>query len=401
MSSILTVSQLNRYMAFKLKEDIKLRGLLVKGEISGFTHHMRTGHFYFTLKDRESSVKAVMFSSFASRMSFMPQNGMSVVVMGSLQVFERDGVYQIYVTDIQPDGVGAQFLAFEQLKEKLAAEGLFDTAYKKPLPRFPSKIGIVTAKGGAALQDILNILSRRYPVGEAVIFPCVVQGDYAVESICEALVFADGCGCDVIICGRGGGSPEDLAAFNSEKIARTVFAMQTPVISAVGHETDTTIIDFVSDLRAPTPSAAAELAVPETGTMKGVIAGYESALADGLKRLVAEKKHELLIREAKLKNYIPSAEISVRRERTISYEKRLNDAVKAYLDKRRMLVAAKAAELDSLSPLKIMTRGYSLVYKDDRLVRNAAELSADDKVTLKFSDGETQAVILESDKENG
>ena len=195
MSSILTVSQLNRYMAFKLKEDIKLRGLLVKGEISGFTHHMRTGHFYFTLKDRESSVKAVMFSSFASRMSFMPQNGMSVIVMGSLQVFERDGVYQIYVTDIQPDGVGAQFLAFEQLKEKLAAEGLFDTAYKKPLPRFPSKIGIVTAKGGAALQDILNILSRRYPVGEAVIFPCVVQGDYAVESICEALVFADGCGC--------------------------------------------------------------------------------------------------------------------------------------------------------------------------------------------------------------
>ena len=211
--------------------------------------------------------------------------------MGSLQVFERDGVYQIYVTDIQPDGVGAQFLAFEQLKEKLAAEGLFDTAYKKPLPRFPSKIGIVTAKGGAALQDILNILSRRYPVGEAVIFPCVVQGDYAVESICEALVFADGCGCDVIICG-------------SEKIARTVFAMQTPVISAVGHETDATIIDFVSDLRAPTPSAAAELAVPEIGTMKSVIAGYESALADALKRLVAEKKHELLIREAKLKNYI-------------------------------------------------------------------------------------------------
>ena len=177
--------------------------------------------------------------------------------------------------------------------------------------------------------------------------------------------------------------------------------MQTPVISAVGHETDTTIIDFVSDLRAPTPSAAAELAVPEIGTMKGVIAGYESALADTLKRFVAEKKHELLIREAKLKNYIPSAEISVRRERTISYEKRLNDAVKAYLDKRRMLVAAKAAELDSLSPLKIMTRGYSLVYKDDRLVRNAAELSADDKVTLKFSDGETQAVILGTDKENG
>lgn len=233
MSSILTVSQLNRYMSFKIKEDTKLRGLLVKGEISGFTHHMRTGHFYFTLKDGTSSIKAVMFSSYAASLKFMPQSGMNVIVMGSLQVFERDGVYQLYVTDIQPDGIGAQYLAFEQLKEKLAAEGLFEPVYKKPLPKFPKRVGIVTAKGGAALRDILNILGRRYPFCEAVIFPCVVQGEYAVDSICEALEFADSSGCDVIICGRGGGSPEDLFAFNSEKIARTVFAMKTPVISAV------------------------------------------------------------------------------------------------------------------------------------------------------------------------
>lgn len=394
MSSILTVSQLNRYMAFKLKEDIKLRGLLIKGEISGFTHHMRTGHFYFTLKDGESSVKAVMFSSFASRISFMPQNGMSVIVMGSVQVFERDGVYQIYVTDIQPDGLGAQYLAAEQLKEKLSAEGLFDAAHKKPLPRFPSKIGIVTAKGGAALQDILNILGRRYPVCEAVIFPCVVQGEYAADSICEALKFADECGCDVIICGRGGGSPEDLAAFNSERVARTAFAMQTPVISAVGHETDTTVIDFVSDLRAPTPSAAAELAVPEINTLTGIISGCENALADALCRLIEKKRQELHDREARLREYAPFAEISVRGENTEAYKKRLDDSIRIYLERLEMLVSAKAAELDSLSPLKIMTRGYSLVYKDGRLVKSAAELAENDKVTLKLSDGQVQAIIL-------
>ena len=394
MSSILTVSQLNRYMSFKIKEDTKLRGLLVKGEISGFTHHMRTGHFYFTLKDSTSSIKAVMFSSYAASLKFMPQSGMNVIVMGSLQVFERDGVYQLYVTDIQPDGIGAQYLAFEQLKEKLAAEGLFEPVYKKPLPKFPKRVGIVTAKGGAALRDILNILGRRYPFCEAVIFPCVVQGEYAVDSICEALEFADSSGCDVIICGRGGGSPEDLFAFNSEKIARTVFAMNTPVISAVGHETDTTLIDFVSDLRAPTPSAAAELAVPDTASLLAAVDSYKNALDNAFATVIARKRHELMAIESELKNYAPSAALSAMREKLSSNEIRLSEAMKSCIEKKKAVIGSRAAALDSLSPLKIMSRGYSLVYKENELIKSADELSEGDRITVKFADNEASAVIV-------
>lgn len=394
MSSILTVSQLNRYMSFKIKEDTKLRGLLVKGEISGFTHHMRTGHFYFTLKDSTSSIKAVMFSSYAASLKFMPQSGMNVIVMGSLQVFERDGVYQLYVTDIQPDGIGAQYLAFEQLKEKLAAEGLFEPVYKKPLPKFPKRVGIVTAKGGAALRDILNILGRRYPFCEAIIFPCVVQGEYAVDSICEALEFADSSGCDVIICGRGGGSPEDLFAFNSEKIARTVFAMNTPVISAVGHETDTTLIDFVSDLRAPTPSAAAELAVPDTASLSAAVDSYKNALDNAFATVIARKRHELMAIESKLKNYAPSAALSAMREKLASNEIRLSEAMKSCIEKKKAVIGSRAAALDSLSPLKIMSRGYSLVYKENELIKSADELSEGDRITVRFADNEASAVIV-------
>ncbi|MDD7280279.1 MAG: exodeoxyribonuclease VII large subunit [Oscillospiraceae bacterium] len=394
MSSILTVSQLNRYMSFKIKEDTKLRGLLVKGEISGFTHHMRTGHFYFTLKDSTSSIKAVMFSSYAASLKFMPQSGMNVIVMGSLQVFERDGVYQLYVTDIQPDGIGAQYLAFEQLKEKLAAEGLFEPVYKKPLPKFPKRVGIVTAKGGAALRDILNIIGRRYPFCEAIVFPCVVQGEYAVDSICEALEFADSSGCDVIICGRGGGSPEDLFAFNSEKIARTVFAMNTPVISAVGHETDTTLIDFVSDLRAPTPSAAAELAVPDTASLLAAVDSYKNALDNAFATVIARKRHELMAIESELKNYAPSAALSAMREKLASNEIRLSEAMKSCIEKKKAVIGSRAAALDSLSPLKIMSRGYSLVYKENELIKSADELSEGDRITVKFADNEASAVIV-------
>lgn len=394
MSSILTVSQLNRYMSFKIKEDTKLRGLLVKGEISGFTHHMRTGHFYFTLKDSSSSIKAVMFSSYAASLKFMPQSGMNVIVMGSLQVFERDGVYQLYVTDIQPDGIGAQYLAFEQLKEKLASEGLFESVYKKPLPKFPKRVGIVTAKGGAALRDILNILGRRYPFCEAVIFPCVVQGEHAVDSICEALEFADSSGCDVIICGRGGGSPEDLFAFNSEKIARTVFAMNTPVISAVGHETDTTLIDFVSDLRAPTPSAAAELAVPDTASLSAAVDSYKNALDNAFATVIARKRHELMAIESELKNYAPSAALSAMREKLAANEIRLSEAMKSCIEKKKAVIGSRSAALDSLSPLKIMSRGYSLVYKENELIKSADELSEGDRITVRFADNEASAVIV-------
>lgn len=393
MNAILTVSQLNRYMAFKIKEDVKLRGLLIKGEISGFTHHAKTGHFYFTLKDGTSAVKAVMFSSFASRLKFMPQNGMSVIVMGSIQVFERDGVYQLYATDIQPDGIGAAYLAYEQLKEKLSEEGLFDAVYKKPLPKFPAKVGIVTAKGGAALQDVLNILGRRFPLCEAVIFPCLVQGEFAAGSICEALEAADESGCDVIICGRGGGSPEDLMAFNSERIARTVFAMNTPVISAVGHETDTTIIDFVSDLRAPTPSAAAELAVPDISALAGAVESRETALKNAVIACIERKKRRIAAAESALKSHSPSAGLRTVGEKISSREKALDAAIKTYLSRKQSQLAERAAELEALSPLKIMARGYSLVYSSDRLVRSATELKSGDNILIRLSDGEKNAVI--------
>ena len=393
MNAVLTVSQLNRYMAFKIKEDIKLRGVLIKGEISGFSHHRPTGHFYFTLKEGGSAVRAVMFNSFASRLGFMPENGMSVIVMGSIQVFERDGVYQLYATDIQPDGLGAAYLAFEQLKERLSAEGLFDEIHKKPLPAFPSRVGIVTAKGGAALQDILNILARRYPLCEAVIFGCLVQGEYAPSSICEALETADRSGCDVIICGRGGGSPEELAAFNSESVARTAFAMNTPLISAVGHETDTTIIDFVSDLRAPTPSAAAELAVPDIPGLLSSLGREEKMLANAFIFRLEEKKHRIRTLAAALKGNSPDARISAVKEKTLFSEKALGTAMEHFISMKKALISEKAAQLDALSPLKIMTRGYALVYSGERLVRSAEDTKSGDKICIKFSDGEKNAVI--------
>ncbi|MDE7294612.1 MAG: exodeoxyribonuclease VII large subunit [Oscillospiraceae bacterium] len=393
MSGILTVSALNRYMSFKIKEDEKLRGVLVRGEISGFVHHRASGHFYFALKDRESAVKCVMFSSFASRLKFMPQNGMSVIIMGSVQVFERDGVYQLYATDIQPEGLGALYLAAEQLKEKLLQEGLFDEIYKKPLPAFPKKIGIVTAKGGAALQDILNILGRRYPVCEAVIFPCLVQGEYAPGSICEALETADNSGVDLIICGRGGGSAEDLAAFNSERVARTVFAMNTPVISAVGHETDTTVIDLVADLRAPTPSAAAELSVPDMSALQGALEQRERELKKSFEKLLREKEILITAREGRLRENYPTARIAAFSEKITAAEARLGEALKMYFGSLQNALESREKRLDDLSPLTIMSRGYGLIYKGDKLAISARELKTGDRITLVLADGEVSAVV--------
>lgn len=393
MSSVLTVSQLNRYMAFKLKEDPNLRGKLIKGEISNFTNHAKTGHFYFTLKDRESSVRAVMFNNFASRLSFMPYSGMSVIAMANVQVYERDGIYQLYVTDMQPDGLGAMYIAVEQLKERLSAEGLFDERFKQPLPGFPKRIGIVTSSDGAALQDILNIIGRRYPICEAVIFPCLVQGEYAPDSICEALDLADGCGCDVIICGRGGGSPEDLWAFNSEKVARKVFSMNTPLISAVGHETDTTLIDFVSDLRAPTPSAAAELAVPDMSVLRSALKGYKNALGEAFIKCADKKIERLGELEKRLSLCCPEDKLR-RSEEKLSYlEKSLASAGSAYLDRKESRLAECAAGLDALSPLKVMARGYSLVYSGERLIKSAAELKKGYRITVRFSDSSAEAEI--------
>ncbi|MCM1579618.1 MAG: exodeoxyribonuclease VII large subunit [Ruminococcus sp.] len=393
MSQIMTVSALNRYMSFKVKEDEKLRRVLVRGEISGFVNHRASGHFYFSLKDKECAVKCVMFRSFASRLKFLPENGMSVIIMGSVQVFERDGVYQLYASDIQPEGLGALYLAAEQLKERLSKEGLFDESRKKPLPAFPKKIGIVTAKGGAALQDVLNILGRRYPVCEAAVFPCLVQGESAPASICKALAAADKSGADLIICGRGGGSAEDLSAYNSEAVARAVSSLNTPVISAVGHETDTTVIDLVSDLRAPTPSAAAELAVPDMSALENALEQRERELKNALSKYFGERENELAAREARLRENYPAAKIAALSERAAATGERLDNALKAYFAKLQNALDSKGKRLEDLSPLTVMSRGYGLIYKGDRLAVSAKELKKGDRLTLVLADGEVNAVV--------
>lgn len=396
MSSILTVSQLNRYISFKLKDDIKLRGILVKGEISGFTNHYKTGHFYFTLKDGESMIKAVMFNNFASRLKFMPENGMSVIVSGNVQVFERDGVYQIYATDMQPDGLGALYMAYEQLKDKLSKEGLFDADHKKQLPPFPRKIGIVTSPGAAALQDMINIISRRYPIVEITVFQALVQGENAPDSICRAISMADLCGLDLIIVGRGGGSAEDLFCFNSEKIARAVYMCETPVISAVGHETDTTIIDFVSDLRAPTPSAAAELAVPDISVLRSAVTGLEKKLYSVFSGYLDKRQAEIGRYADKISSLSPSAVLDKNEAVLSEKTKHLENAANGYINSRENKLANLVVRLDLLSPLKIMSKGYSLVYNSsDMIVRNADDLCKGDHVRIRLEHGGADAEITE------
>lgn len=393
MSSILTVSQLNRYISFRMKEDKNLRSILIKGEISNFTNHTKTGHLYFTLKDNECSVKAIMFNSMASRLRFTPSSGMNVIISANVQVFERDGIYQLYVNDMQPDGIGALYLAFEQLREKLSEEGLFDEAIKKPLPPFPQKIGIVTSPDAAALQDMLNIISRRYPIAEVVIFPCLVQGENAPSSICTALKKADKCNLDIIIVGRGGGSLEDLMAFNSESVARTIFLCNTPIISAVGHETDTTISDYAADLRAPTPSAAAELAVPEISALNSYINSIEITLNKLIIGKITELRQDIDIKEQHLKLMLPAKKIETSRKTIDNAEQRINNALKNKILLSKAVFAEKSAALDNLSPLKIMNRGYSLVYKDKKIIKSSSALKSGDKIDITLADGQVSAVI--------
>ena len=393
MSSLLTVSQLNRYIAFRIKEDKQLKGILISGEISNFTNHTKSGHLYFTLKDSTSSVKAVMFASAASQLRFVPASGMRVIISANVQVYERDGVYQLYVNDMQPDGIGTLYIAFEQLKERLSAEGLFDESLKKPLPEFPTKIGFVTSIEAAALQDMLNIISRRYPIAEVVIYPCLVQGASAPESICSALKRADSGENDIIIIGRGGGSLEDLMAFNSESVARAIFNCETPVISAVGHETDTTIADYAADLRAPTPSAAAELAVPELSSLINFFNASQKVLEKKLIDKTVFLRLQLENRERSLVSAEPKNRIENSKKLLDERKHRLQELLKIQTELKSAELRAKISALDNLSPTKIMMRGYSLVYKDDKLIHSVSELKTGDNISVKLHDGEIEAAV--------
>jgi exodeoxyribonuclease VII large subunit len=290
---VFSVTELNNYVKRILDNDENLKNVFVTGEISNFKNHY-SGHMYMTIKDEGGAIKAVMFSSYASRLKFVPENGMKVIIFGSVSLYNKDGSYQLYITDMQPDGVGALNLAYEQLKEKLQNEGLFSTEHKKPIPQFPEKIGVMTAPDGAAVRDIFSVLKRRYPVAEIVFCPVAVQGASAAPEIAKAIkLFNEQNAADVLIVGRGGGSLEDLWAFNEEIVARAIFQSQIPVISAVGHETDFTIADFVADLRAPTPSAAAELAVPDIFELKSDLLGLKQHLSVLMRNLVESEKEKV------------------------------------------------------------------------------------------------------------
>lgn len=392
---VITVTQINRYIGSVLKNDRNIQGIMVRGEISNYVKHYRSGHVYFTLKDSESAVKAVMFANAAARLKFAPEDGMSVIVSGSIGVYERDGAYQLYVNDIIPEGAGAAGVALEQLKKKLQKEGIFDTAHKRPIPIMPEKIGAVTSLSGAAVRDIINVLSRRYPLCEVYAVNAQVQGEAAPDSICRGILKAEAAGCDVIIVGRGGGSSEDLSAFNTEKVAYAIYNCKVPVISAVGHETDFTIADLAADLRAPTPSAAAELSAPDIASLYERIDILERRAERSAYAALDKAADRFTAINARLLRQSPENRLKLTGERLTALDKRCETAFLRYMDKLERQLSEKAAKLDSLSPLKVLSRGYSLVYKEDKLLSDSESLEKGDKVQIRFGSGGAEAEITD------
>lgn len=397
---VLTVSQVNTYIKALLDEIPQIRNVYISGEISNFKHYP-SGHMYFTLKDSKSQLKCVMFSSDNYKLRFAPENGMKVICFGQIGVYERDGVYQLYVRDMQVEGIGSLTVAFEQLKEKLDKEGLFSTAYKKPIPKYPMKIGVATSDMGAAVEDIKNILSRRFPMCEVVIVPTVVQGDAAPKDIVSSVEFLDSMGdIDTIIFGRGGGSLEDLWAFNTEEVARAVFKCKTPIISAVGHETDFTICDFVADLRAPTPSAAAELAVPDAENEMIMIQNIDATLDTCINSLIQKREEKL--NRIKSESSLAGMDVffeKIENSITTINGRIVSDYANILLRKENLLKGAANA-LNALSPLAVLGRGYSIVKKDSLVINSAKMLEIGDRVDIILSDGQAEAEIREV-KANG
>ena len=390
MRSAISVSQLNFYMRSVIESDEILRSVLVRGEISNFSLYRKSGHMYFTLKDGQSSVKAVMFRSDAEKLNFIPEDGMNVIVSARVSVFERDGVYQLYVSDIIPDGIGAQMVAFFQLKEKLEKEGLFDDDRKKQLPRFPKKIAVATSPSGAALQDILSVTGRRYPIADIEIYPCVVQGTESAESVIRAVnYFNRKNDADVLIIARGGGSYEDLTSFNDERLARTIANSNIPIISAVGHESDFTIADFVADMRAPTPSAAAEIAVPDISEITDFVSDFRYTLKKEVSAVLNESEAELesAKKHLDIRRFIENKELVL--DKVSSSLFMLSES---FIEQKKNALASKITALSALDPLSVISRGYSVVYKDERPVASAKDIEKNDKLVIKMKDGEINCV---------
>lgn len=391
----ITVTDLNKYIKGRIDNDEMLNNVLVKGEISNFKNHY-TGHMYFTLKDENSLIKCVMFKTYTTHLSFMPKDGMKVIVLGGVSVFERDGVYQIYAKAMKEDGLGNLYVAYEELKNKLSNEGLFDEKYKKPIPFMPKTIGVLTSNTGAVIRDIINVSTRRNPNVNIRLYPVPVQGSGAGEKIAEGIEFMNKNKlADVLIIGRGGGSIEDLWPFNEEVVARAIFNSKIPIISAVGHETDFTIADFVADLRAPTPSAAAELAVANIDDVRETLRAYNNRYKVSLKKKIELMKmsYEKCMTRQAFKN--PTQKINEQYMLIDMKVKSLQNSILLKIKEDKTKFVKEVAKLDALSPLKTLTRGYSIVSKQDgKIAKEVKDLSQGEKVSIRLSDGKVDAQVL-------
>ena len=391
--SVMTVSDLNNFIKNMFDNNRLLNSVHVKGEISNFVSH-RSGHFYFSLKDHDGQIKAVMFRSSAMKLKFMPENGMKVTVYGSVSVYPRDGVYQMYATSMQPDGVGALYLAYEQMKARLEAEGLFSVEHKKPVPQFPKAIGVITSPTGAAIRDIINFLGRRYPLATVYIYPALVQGEGAARTLIDGIDYFDKSKLvDTVIIGRGGGSIEDLWEFNNEELARRIFACSVPVISAVGHETDFTICDFVSDMRAPTPSAAAELAVPDIRELSMAITNLEDRSDRALSRAAERARERLnsLCSSDAIRDF--SSLITQKADEVRDLLKNATAYYREIISDKKMSFVANVGKLDGLNPLSVISRGYSVVQKNEKTLSSVSSADIGDLITVRLSDGSLSAEV--------
>ena len=404
---VISVSELNEYVKMLIDNDEILAHVCVRGEISNFTNH-RTGHFYMTLKDEGSLIKAVMFRGYASKLKFLPENGMKVLVSGRVSAFVRDGQYQIYIENMEPDGVGALYIAYEQLKRKLTAEGLFDRSKKKPLPKIPTRIGIITSPTGAAVRDIINILGRRFPLCRPVLYPSLVQGESAPANIIAGIdYFNEHKNVDVLIVGRGGGSLEDLWAFNDEALCRRVAASEIPIISAVGHETDFTLCDFAASVRAPTPSAAAELAVPESTELARKIGNVQTRMELLCTQKIKLSRERLARLSSSRSLTSPMNLIDDKRMALGVAEEKLYSRMEKIMERKKAMLGASAAKLDALNPLAVVARGYSAVFTGDgKLIKSVEQTKVGETVSFMLTDGKISAEVKtveldERKKQNG
>lgn len=390
----LTVTEVNLYIKQVIARDDILNNVLLKGEISNFKAHS-SGHMYMSLKDETGVIRAVMFRSAAAKLTFKPSNGMKIVARGRIGVYERDGQYQLYIEHMEQEGIGDLHAAFERLKQKLDAEGLFSPAHKKPLPKYPKRIGVVTAPTGAAIRDILNILSRRFSYSDVILYPVLVQGENSAASIVEAIEYFNAVsGADVLIVGRGGGSIEDLWSFNEECVARAIYGSRIPIVSAVGHEIDFTIADFVADLRAPTPSAAAELVVPSQIELSEKFGNVYRRLYTCAARIIEKNRMQVkyLADSAPLKN--PISKIDDNRMRLDSVCRAFENACDRNLSEKKQSLKVLTTKLEALSPLSSLNRGFSVAKKDNRVIKSVSEVAGGDKIEILVSDGSISAEVI-------